>query len=417
MDAAICETVSAPTNIAVIKYWGKKSVALNTPINSSVSVTLNQDDLKAVTTVAASTEWTEDRLWLNGTEEDIRGSKRVQTCLREVRRLARDRVVGGRVVVRKEDWPKYGVRIASANSFPTAAGLASSAAGYAALVAALAKLFCVEEEYPGQLTAIARQGSGSACRSLYGGFVEWTMGAREDGADSIGRVIADEKHWPELRALICVVSSAKKDTSSTTGMSTSVKTSPLLGYRAAALVEPRLAEINAAYRARDFETFGRITMQDSNQFHATCLDTYPPIFYMNDVSKSIIRVVHAINAHAGRVRAAYTFDAGPNAVIYALADDLLDVLAALLIYYPAVGAAYVSDPAMNAAARRRSLPADLLEMLERTGRTPRAGDVKKIYVTTAGDGPRSLPAAECVLDAEGNPKVDYKPKMKTSEPS
>ncbi|CAM9936798.1 unnamed protein product [Laminaria digitata] len=68
-------------------------------------------------------------------------------------------------------------------------------------------------------------------------------------------------------------------------MSTSVQTSPLLGFRAKEVVEPRLAEMEKAYLEKDFETFGKLTMQDSNQFHATCLDTYPPIFYMNDVSR------------------------------------------------------------------------------------------------------------------------------------
>ncbi len=121
-----------------------------------------------------------------------------------------------------------------------------------------------------------------------------------------------------MRAIILVVSDKEKDTSSTSGMETSRLTSVLLQYRAAAVVQERLDAIEAAYLARDFETFGRITMQDSNQFHAVCLDTYPPIFYMNDISKSIIRLVHVINAYYGRVVAAYTFDAGPNAVIYLL---------------------------------------------------------------------------------------------------
>jgi diphosphomevalonate decarboxylase len=114
------------------------------------------------------------------------------------------------------------------------------------------------------------------------------------------------------------VSDKEKDTSSTSGMETSRLTSELLQHRAAAVVQPRLEAIEAAYLARDFETFGRITMQDSNQFHAVCLDTYPPIFYMNDVSKAVIRVVHVVNAYFGCVKAAYTFDAGPNAVIYTL---------------------------------------------------------------------------------------------------
>jgi diphosphomevalonate decarboxylase len=121
-----------------------------------------------------------------------------------------------------------------------------------------------------------------------------------------------------MRAVILVVSDKEKDTSSTSGMETSRKTSLLLQHRAAHIVPARLQEIEAAYRNKDFETFGRITMQDSNQFHAVCMDTYPPIFYMNDVSKSIIKLVHVFNEYFGEIRAAYTFDAGPNAVIYTL---------------------------------------------------------------------------------------------------
>jgi len=116
--------------------------------------------------------------------------------------------------------------------------------------------------------------------------------------------------------VILVVSDKEKDMSSTSGMETSRLTSLLLGYRATEVVQKRLTEIEKAYLDKDFDTFGRITMQDSNQFHAVCLDTYPPIFYMNDTSKMIIRLVHVLNSVLGGVKAAYTFDAGPNAVIY-----------------------------------------------------------------------------------------------------
>lgn len=76
-----------------------------------------------------------------------------------------------------------------------------------------------------------------------------------------------------------------------------------------------------AVQEKDFETFGKVTMMDSNSFHATCLDTYPPIFYLNDVSRAAIKVVESINAMAGKIIAAYTFDAGPNAVIYYLEEN------------------------------------------------------------------------------------------------
>mmetsp|Transcript_24694 Transcript_24694/g.54583 ORF Transcript_24694/g.54583 Transcript_24694/m.54583 type:complete len:419 (+) Transcript_24694:76-1332(+) len=402
------ETVSAPTNIACVKYWGKASVEHNTPINSSVSVTLDQSDLRAVTTASASKSFPTDRLWLNGTEEDgAATSKRFRACVDGVRRLATDRIDPdtGAVVVKAEDWTTMNVHVASYNTFPTAAGLASSAAGYAALVAALAKLFNAKESYPGELTAIARQGSGSACRSLYGGFVAWRQGgAKEDWSDSIAEQVAPETHWPEIRAIILVVSDAKKDTSSTAGMSTSVQTSKLLSYRASDVVAPRMVAIERAWHNKDFETFGRITMADSNQFHATCLDTYPPIFYMNDVSRSIIRAVHAYNEWAGEVRAAYTFDAGPNAVLYTLDAYAVEVCALMLKFYPAaVGSddsPYISNVEFAKEVKSYKLDDALIAAVEATGRVPTAGDVKKMYYTRAGPGPQTLGKEDAIIDPE-----------------
>ena len=236
----VLETYTAPTNIAVIKYWGKGNVALNTPMNSSASITLDQSDLHTITSVAACRGIEKDRLWLNGTEIEI--NSRGVTVLAEIRRIAQDRTdpATGAVVVKKEDWPSYRLHIASINTFPTGAGLASSAAGLACLVSALAALYCAKEEYPGHLTAIARQGSGSASRSMFGGFVRWQKGEKADATDSIAVQIADENYWPEMRAVVLVVSDKEKDTSSTSGMETSRLTSPLLQHRAACVVQPRL---------------------------------------------------------------------------------------------------------------------------------------------------------------------------------
>jgi len=145
-----------------------------------------------------------------------------------VRRLARKRRSAGD----EDPLPlslSYKVHIASVNNFPTAAGLASSAAGYACLAYALARVYGVESD----LSEVARRGSGSACRSLYGGFVEWQMGERADGKDSIARQVAPESHWPELRVLILVVSAEKKLMGSTAGMQSSVETSSLLRVRLA----------------------------------------------------------------------------------------------------------------------------------------------------------------------------------------
>ena len=171
----------------------------------------------------------------------------------------------------------------------------------------------------------------------------------------------------------------------------------------------------AAFKAKNFEEFGKITMQDSNQFHATCLDTYPPIFYMNDTSRHLISVVHALNKAAGRMVAAYTFDAGPNAVIYTLEADQTQVLAALLSHFPAGDAAptqgsatagldfsqYVSNAELEAEAAKVQLPEGVAALPHQVA----AGEVRHIYCTSMGDGPRTLSLEEALADpATGLPK-------------
>ena len=123
-----------------------------------------------------------------------------------------------------------------------------------------------------------------------------------------------------------VISDAKKDVSSTTGMQDSVRTSPLLAYRADQLVEERLERMKGYYGARDFEGFATLTMQDSNQFHATCQDTYPPIFYMNETSRDVIRMITEANKGEEGVRFGYTFDAGSNAVLFCEKQNLKELI-------------------------------------------------------------------------------------------
>ncbi|KAG1695362.1 hypothetical protein DVH05_020399 [Phytophthora capsici] len=395
-------TCSAPTNIAVIKYWGKDDVALNTPMNSSVSVTLHQDQLCTKTSVAGGEALERTRLWLNGQEQPI--NKRVAVVLREMDQLAQ-RVHG------KTD-TKY-LHIVSTNSFPTAAGLASSAAGYACLVAALAEYYGIskaDEEFPGQLSAIARQGSGSACRSLDGGFVAWQKGERPDGHDSIAVQVADELHWPGLCAVVCVVNDAQKDTSSTTGMQTTKATSPLLSYRAKHLVPERMKIMERAILERDFEAFATLTMQDSNQFHATCLDTNPPIFYLNDVSRQIIRLVHRYNEQAGRVQAAYTFDAGPNAVLFVEEQHVQEVVSLVHHCFP-----MPSEMTIRSSMTFDRTPSDaLLAKMEAKSESGKAfklphvrESVKMMYVSRVGGGTRVLSADEALVDAVTGEPLPY----------
>ncbi|XP_001376834.1 diphosphomevalonate decarboxylase isoform X2 [Monodelphis domestica] len=385
-------TCTAPTNIAVIKYWGKRDEKLILPINSSLSVTLHQNQLKTTTTAAISRDFKEDRIWLNGKEEDV-GHHRLQSCLREIRRLARKRRSGsdGDLVPLS-----YKVHIASVNDFPTAAGLASSAAGYACLVYTLAQLYGVESE----LSEVARQGSGSACRSMFGGFVQWHMGERPDGKDSIAQQVAPESHWPELRVLVLVVSAERKPVSSTSGMQTSVETSSLLKFRAESVVPGRMAEMARCIKERDFEAFGQLTMKDSNQFHATCLDTFPPICYLNDTSRQIISLVHCFNAYYGKTKVAYTFDAGPNAVIFTLEETVDEFVAVIKQVFP---------PEMNGDKFLKGLPVEPVELSEEVKSAlpmePFPGGIRYIITTQVGPGPQVLEEPQRqLLGPDGLPK-------------
>lgn len=340
-------STTAPVNIAVVKYglwlnnnkkvnanctpryWGKRDTKLNLPTNSSISVTLSQSDLRTHTTAACSSSFESDALILNSQAQDISGA-RTQACFRELRALRAKLEASDSSLPKLSTLP---LRIVSENNFPTAAGLASSAAGFAALVRAIADLFDLPST-PTELSKIARQGSGSACRSLFGGYVAWQKGEKEDGSDSMAVQVAPARHWPEMRALILVVSAEKKGISSTTGMQATVNTSQLFKTRAEVVVPKHMELMEKSIKEKDFETFAKVTMMDSNSFHATCLDTFPPIFYMNDTSRAAIRAVEAINTLAGKTIVAYTYDAGPNTVLYfeeKNANSVLGVFKTILV--------------------------------------------------------------------------------------
>lgn len=386
-------TCRAPVNIAVIKYWGKRDEKRILPINDSLSATLNTDHLCATTSVLARVEFQKDRLWLNGKEEPL--NTRLQNCLREIRQRASlaDKE-------RKVDWERVHFHICSVNNFPTAAGLASSAAGYACLVYTLAKAVGFEETFEGELSTIARVGSGSACRSLYGGFVKWVKGETEEGLDSKAVQVVDELHWPEIVILILVVSSHKKDTSSTTGMETTVQTSSLIMHRANEVVPARMLAMEKAIKERDFQSFGKITMQDSNQFHATCLDTYPPIFYMNDTSKAIIQLITKYNQHAGKIKAAYTFDAGPNAVVYLEKENLGEFLSIVDHAFPTTQTQDKYYPNPESRAALDSSRASATAMIQQLNITPASDVLQYIIQTDVGKGPEVLAPEASLLNIE-----------------
>lgn len=379
-------TCTAPVNIAVIKYWGKRDDKLILPINDSLSATLNQHQMCAKTTVAISESFTTDKIWLNGKEESI-DNPRLQNCLKEIRRRASG--------LESKDMLGWCVHICSENNFPTAAGLASSAAGYACLVFSLSRLYDVE----GDISYIARQGSGSACRSVDGGFVWWHMGQAADGSDSLARQVVSADHWPDMRVLILVVSDDRKKTSSALGMRRSVDTSSFLKHRALC-VPTYINTMVKAIQERNFEQFAELTMQDSNQLHAVCLDTFPPCKYMNDVSHRIIELTHHYNSVCGSIKVAYTFDAGPNACLFLLEKDVASMTALVQHCFPMTGGWDRSVKGLPIP------PHEVTQNLLCPGITDQQLDALRYIIhTNVGDGPRVLTdPSQHLLNDNGLPK-------------
>ena len=211
---------------------------------------------------------------------------------------------------------------------------------------------------------------------MYGGFVKWEMGAKEDGSDSIAIQVKPETHWSDMQILVCVVSSKQKETSSTSGMRDSVKTSELLKERVLN-VPQTMEKMEKAINEKNFELFAYLTMTDSDNFHAVCKDTKPSIVYLNDVSWKIIGLVHAFNQVSGKLRVTYTFDAGPNAVIILLKKDVHEFSAALQHYFPTKTFADVDFSDVN-----------LSKLIENFGTVTFPEGLQYVLHTTLGEGPK-----------------------------
>lgn len=256
-------TAKGSSNIAFVKHWGKSSRATNKPESSSISATLDMvsadgEPFCTTTSVLFSDRLASDSLFINGEAQDF-ASKETQE---------RFRVVD---VLRKEAGIKTPVLVVSKNSFPTASGLASSASGVATLVYASAKALGLEMS-PKELSMVARQGSGSAARSVFGGYVVWWKGTKPDGSDSYSEQLFDAKHWPDLVDVIAVASSNRKEVSSTEGMGLSAEQGEGLMYKKRSILygerirytDAAVAEVTEALRARNFDRLAEAIMRESN---------------------------------------------------------------------------------------------------------------------------------------------------------
>ncbi len=319
----------AHSNIALCKYWGKRHGAaaeLNLPATSSLSLTL--DALWTETEVGPAIEG-QDSFVLDGTEHHDDAARKVFAHLDRLYRLA-------------SGAPRPPCRVRSVNHLPTAAGLASSASGFAALTVAAAAAFGVAVDRTG-LSSLARMGSGSAARSLWGGFVRLDRGIRPDGSDCVARPLLPPEHW-DLRLVVVQTTAAKKPIGSTAGMERSRTTSPYYN----AWIETSESDLDGAERAladRDLPALGRIVEHSCFKMHACMLASDPAILYWNGTTVEVVREVIALRSRG--LRGYVTIDAGPHVKVLCMAADA-EPLARNLRDVPGVIATQVCAPGPDA---------------------------------------------------------------------
>ncbi len=296
----------AHANIALVKYWGKRSVEKNLPAVGSVSLTL--DALKTITSVAFDEELHSDVFILN---DDVVTGKQAD----KISAFA-DLMVG-------TERPK--IRVESDNNFPTGAGLASSASAFAALAKAMNEA-CSLGLDDKMLSIFARQGSGSAARSIFGGFAEMNLGDDDSGNGDYAHQLHDENYW-DIRLLAAVVSTGPKEIGSTEGMNRTAETSPF--YNAWVQSSPNdIKEMKAALAHKDFEKLGTLAEHSAMKMHGLALSANPSILYWQAASLESIQRVWGLRKQG--LPAYITMDAGPQVKVITLPQYANEVKNALI---------------------------------------------------------------------------------------
>ncbi len=298
-------TARAHPNIAFIKYWGNDDETLRLPSNPSLS--MNLDGLYSETKVTWDESLQEDTLIINGTEASLAARARVAQHLNAIRH--------------RLDITTY-ARIESHNNFPMGTGIASSASAFAALtLAAVAASGAKLSEQ--ELSALARLGSGSACRSIPTGFVEWRMG--QSHLDSYACSIAAPEHW-DLVDIIAIVSQTHKEVGS--GEGHGLAKSSILQSARVAHAQERLTICRESILKRDFATLAEVVELDTLLMHAVMMTSQPKLFYWEPTTLAIMARVRQLRAEGLRV--CYTMDAGPNVHCICVREDAEVVRESLL---------------------------------------------------------------------------------------
>lgn len=297
-------TAIACSNIALIKYWGNFDARLRMPLNDSLS--MNLEALTSQTTVEFDDALAQDEIVINGEAADDKTRARISQQLDRIRSEA------------KITSP---ARIHSKNNFPSATGLASSASAFAALTLAAAHAAGLELSER-NLSILARQGSGSAARSIPAGFVEWLAATNvtSTSAQSYARQLLAPEAW-DLRDVIAIVSREAKQVGSSEGHAI-VNTSPFIGERLARL-PIRYHRVRRELLNKNLKGMGTEIEAEAIELHMLAMTSRPPIFYW---SPATVRVMDAVRHwRAEGLEAYYTLDAGPNVHVLVEAKDAEEV--------------------------------------------------------------------------------------------
>ena len=314
-------TVEAPSNIALLKYWGKRDATKQWPANDSFSMTLS--NARTITT-AEEIGGPDDLVTWDGIK--LEGSH--PAAIRVISHLERLRSI---LCI-----PTH-LHIETKNTFPSACGIASSASGFAALTTAALAAWTGgssldELDQLGfsrrQIALLSRLGSGSACRSLWGGFVKWTAGETVE-TQSVDQAF-EESHWP-LIDVIVLVSDQEKATSSREGH-LSAFSSPFMEPRLAVLPE-RMEKMIAAVKSRNLEELGGLIETEALEMHSVMMSSAPAANYLLPETTALLAWVRK-RRHFGDFPAYFTIDAGPNVHLLCEPKNLNSVVSALKDDWP-----------------------------------------------------------------------------------
>ncbi|MGH8182425.1 MAG: diphosphomevalonate decarboxylase [Rhodanobacteraceae bacterium] len=306
MTSPIWTTAIAQPNIALVKYWGKRDGALNLPASGSLSITL--DALRTRTSLCFDAALAADDIVLNGERDPVQ-SRKIGAFLDLFRARAGITTCA---------------QVESSNDFPTGAGLASSASGFAALAVAADHALGLGLDAR-ELSILARRGSGSAARSIFGGFVAMAAGTRDDGEDAFATPLLDAAAWP-LAVVVAITTREKKAVSSRVGMQRTRQTSPF--YRDwITTANADLDAARSAVQARDFEKLSVVSEASCLAMHAVMLSARPGLIYWNAATLDCIQCIRSLQT--GGTGAFFTIDAGPQVKAVCLPEHARQVADAL----------------------------------------------------------------------------------------